>query len=150
MNAEQYVAYQSAAGNSQLMEPWDGVTDTDWFDALYGDGGSFQRHTAGFEPANDNGSVYASLSYMNNDGMYYGDKDWLKRITFQLNGDYKIKEWLTFDQQYGRELAVAEPRRRHQQGFQQFALSLRPAAQALLRQGQPADLHAGAHCHAGR
>ena len=96
MNAEQYVAYQSAAGNSQLMEPWDGVTDTDWFDALYGDGGSFQRHTAGFESANDNGSVYASLSYMNNDGMYYGDKDWLKRITFQLNGDYKIKEWLTF------------------------------------------------------
>ena len=28
--------------------------------------------------------------------MYYGDKDWMKRITFQLNGDYKIKKWLTF------------------------------------------------------
>lgn len=96
MNAEQYVAYQTAAGNGQLMEPWDGKTDTDWFDALYGDGGSFQRHTAGFETANDNGSVYASLSYMDNDGMYYGDKDWLKRITFQFNGDYKIKKWLTF------------------------------------------------------
>ena len=33
---------------------------------------------------------------MDNDGMYYGDKDWMKRITFQLNGDYKIKKWLTF------------------------------------------------------
>ena len=96
MNAEQYVAYQTAAGNSQVLTPWDGKTDTDWFDVLYGDNGSFQRHTAGIETANDNGSVYASLSYMDNDGMYYGDKDWMKRITFQLNGDYKIKKCLTF------------------------------------------------------
>lgn len=96
MNAEQYVAYQTAAGNSQVLTPWDGKTNTDWFDVLYGDNGSFQRHTAGIETANDNGSVYASLSYMDNDGMYYGDKDWMKRITFQLNGDYKIKKWLTF------------------------------------------------------
>ena len=96
MNAEQYVAYQTAAGNSQVLTPWDGKTDTDWFDVLYGDNGSFQRHTAGIETANDTGSVYASLSYMDNDGMYYGDKDWMKRITFQLNGDYKIKKWLTF------------------------------------------------------
>ena len=96
MNAEQYVAYQTAAGNSQVLTPWDGKTDTDWFDVLYGDNGSFQRHTAGIETANDNGSVYASLSYMDNDGMYYGDKDWMKRITFQLNGDYKVKKWLTF------------------------------------------------------
>ena len=96
MNAEQYVAYQTAAGNSQVLTPWDGKTDTDGFDVLYGDNGSFQRHTAGIETANDNGSVYASLSYMDNDGMYYGDKDWMKRITFQLNGDYKIKKWLTF------------------------------------------------------
>ena len=33
---------------------------------------------------------------MDNDGMYYGNKDWLKRVTFQLNGDYKVKKWLTF------------------------------------------------------
>lgn len=96
MNAEQYVAYQTAAGNSQSLSAWDGKTDTDWFDVLYGDNGSFQRHTAGVEMANDYGSVYASLSYMDNDGMYYGNKDWLKRVTFQLNGDYKVKKWLTF------------------------------------------------------
>ena len=40
MNAEQYVAYQTAAGNSQVLTPWDGKTDTDWFDVLYGDNGS--------------------------------------------------------------------------------------------------------------
>lgn len=96
MNAEEYAAYQTAAGNAQMMTPWDGKTDTDWFDVLYGDNGSFQRHTAGFESANDNGSVYASLSFMDNDGMYYGDKDWLKRLTFQINGDYKINKWLSF------------------------------------------------------
>lgn len=41
MNAEQYVAYQTAAGNSQSLSAWDGKTDTDWFDVLYGDNGSF-------------------------------------------------------------------------------------------------------------
>ena len=96
MNAAEYVAYQTAAGNAQLMEPWDGKTDTDWFDTLYGDGGSFQRHTAGFETAGDNGSAYASISYMDNDGMYYGNKDWVKRLTFQINGDYKIRKWISF------------------------------------------------------
>lgn len=34
MNAEQYVAYQTAAGNSQSLSAWDGKTDTDWFDVL--------------------------------------------------------------------------------------------------------------------
>lgn len=96
MNAEQYVAYQTAAGKGELMKDWDGKTDTDWAEALYGDGGSFQRHTAGFEAANEKGSLYAALSYMDNDGMYYGDKDYMKRLTFQVNATYQIKPWLSF------------------------------------------------------
>lgn len=71
MNAQQYVDYNKAAGNS-LVNDWDGVTDTDWAEALYGDNGSFQRHTVGFEGGNENGTLYSSVSYMKNDGMYYG------------------------------------------------------------------------------
>lgn len=96
MNAQQYADYNRAAGNATSMERWDGVTDTDWFDELYGDGGSFQRHTVGFEAGNDKGTLYASASYLNNDGMYYGDKDYMKRLTAQLNATYHIKPWLEF------------------------------------------------------
>ncbi len=96
MNARQYVDYNKAAGNGTSMERWDGVTDTDWSDVLYGDGGSFRRHTAGFETGNDKGTLFASASYLNNDGMYYGDKDYMKRLTVQLNATYNIKPWLEF------------------------------------------------------
>jgi len=95
MNAQQYVDYNKAAGNS-LVNDWDGVTDTDWSEALYGDNGSFQRHTVGFEGGNDNGTLYSSVSYMKNDGMYYGDKDYINRLSFQLNATYNIKPWLEF------------------------------------------------------
>lgn len=94
MNAEQYVAYQTAAGNGTTMSAWDGTTDTDWADVLYGDGGHIQRHTVGLEGASDRGSFYAAMSYLDNDGMYYGDKDYLKRVSLQLNASYDIKPWL--------------------------------------------------------
>lgn len=96
MNAQQYVDYNKAAGNTTSMERWDGTTNTDWFDELYGDGGSFQRHTVGFEAGNDKGTLYSSASYMNNDGMYYGDKDYMRRLTVQLNATYNLKPWLEF------------------------------------------------------
>ncbi len=95
MNAQQYVDYNKAAGNS-MVNDWDGVTDTDWSEALYGDNGSFQRHTVGFDAGNEKGSLYASISYMKNDGMYYGDKDYMNRLSFQLNATYNIKPWLEF------------------------------------------------------
>lgn len=96
MNAEEYIAYQRAAGNGTLMDKWDG-TDTDWYEALYGDGGSIMRHTVGFEIGSDKGSFYAAATYLDNDGMFYGDQDYLKRTTFQVNGSYNIKKWLKFE-----------------------------------------------------
>ncbi|MCF0176525.1 MAG: TonB-dependent receptor [Bacteroidales bacterium] len=96
MNAEQYAAFQKAAGNSTIISRWDGKTDTDWTDTLYGDGGTFQRHTLGFEGGNGKGSLYAAVSYVDNDGIYYGNKDFMKRLTFQVNAAYKIKPWIEF------------------------------------------------------
>ncbi|MGQ8334997.1 TonB-dependent receptor [Sunxiuqinia sp. A32] len=93
MNAEEYVAYQNASGYETLMSQWDGVTDTDWLSELYKTG-TFQRHTVGFEGGNEKGSVYTSISYLNNDGMYVSDRDYMKRLTFQVNASYKVKEWL--------------------------------------------------------
>lgn len=96
MNAEDYMNYQKASGNGNLVSVWDGKTDTDWTDVMYGDGGNIARHTVGFEGGTDKGSLYVQATYLKNNGMYYGDKDFMKRITFQLNASYKIKEWLEF------------------------------------------------------
>lgn len=99
MNAEQYYNYQCASSEAQgntVKEAWDGKTDTDWTDFLYGDGGHIQRHTIGFEKGNDKGSIYSAVSYLDNDGMYYGDKDYMKRLSFQVNASYQIKSWLQF------------------------------------------------------
>ena len=74
MNADQYASYQRASGNGTLIDTyWDG-SDTDWFDVLYGGKGTIMRHTVGVEAGNDRGSLYAAVSYLDNDGMYYGDR----------------------------------------------------------------------------
>jgi TonB-linked SusC/RagA family outer membrane protein len=96
LNARQYIEFMEGAGavaQSTVDEYWDGKTDTDWFRFMF-PGGTAQRHTVGVQGANDRGSYYTSLSLLNNDGMVYGDRDTFKRTNFQLNAEYKIKDWL--------------------------------------------------------
>ena len=96
MNAKQYIDFMQNSGavaESAINEYWDGKTDTDWFDFMF-PGGAAQRHTLGVQGANERGSYYTSISFLNNDGMVYGDRDTFKRINFQLNADYKVKNWL--------------------------------------------------------
>lgn len=96
MNASQYIDYMTTAGaftQTLVDEYWDKKTDTDWFkEAL--PGGYAQRHVVGAQGANDKGSYYTSLSLVDHDGILYGDKDIFKRMSFQLNADYKVKSWL--------------------------------------------------------
>ena len=98
MNAEQYIDWQHRAGLMGTREElissgvWDGVTDTNWADVLYGTGYT-HNHTFGAQGGNDRGSYYASLNYVDQDGMARGDKDVYKRFTAQINADYKIKSW---------------------------------------------------------
>lgn len=96
MDARQYVDFMTAAGSGldAGIASWDGVTDTDWAEVLYGDGGHIQKHTVGVEGGNDKGSFYAAMSYLDNDGMYYGNKDYMKRVSLQINASYDIKPWL--------------------------------------------------------
>ena len=73
---------------------WDGVTDTNWADVLYGTGFT-HSHTIGAQGGNDRGSYFVSLNYLDEDGMARGNKDYYKRLTAQVNADYKIKSWFT-------------------------------------------------------
>ena len=100
MNAEQYIDWMHQAGalgtREELIasDTWDGVTDTNWADVLYGRGFS-HAHTVGAQGGNDRGSYFVSLNYVNENGMARGDKDVYKRLTAQVNADYKIKKWFT-------------------------------------------------------
>ena len=100
MNAEQYIDWMTQAGYITSREAlissgiWDGKTDTNWADAVYGTGIN-HRYTVGAQAGSDKGSYYVALTYVDQDGMVKGDKDFYKRLTAQINADYKIKKWFT-------------------------------------------------------
>ena len=100
MNAEQYIDWQQQAGQLPSVEEiiktgvWDGVTDTNWADVLYGTGFT-HSHTIGAQGGNDRGSYFVSLNYLDEDGMARGNTDTYQRFTGQVNADYKIKSWFT-------------------------------------------------------
>ena len=98
MKAAQYIDWQQQLGNLSDTETlittgvWDGVTDTNWADVLYGTGVT-HSHTFGAQGGNDRGSYFVSLNYVDEDGMARGNTDTYKRFTAQINADYKIKSW---------------------------------------------------------
>ena len=100
MKAEQYIDFQHTAGllgtRDELIANgwWDGKTDTNWADVLF-DKGYSHSHTFGAQGGNDRGTYFVSLNYTDQDGMARGNKDYYKRLTAQINGDYKIKSWFT-------------------------------------------------------
>ena len=97
MNAEEYIAFGKANGyltDADLERYYDGKTDVNWSDEIFVPTWS-DRHTVGFQGGNDRGSFFTSINYLRNDGIFRGDKDQYRRLTFQVNADYKIKSWLT-------------------------------------------------------
>jgi len=96
LNAAQYIDFVTTGGlltQQQVDEAWDGKTDTDWFKEMF-PGGFSQRHTLSFQGGNDKGSFFTSLSFLDNDGIVYGDRDRMTSLDFQLNASYNIKKWL--------------------------------------------------------
>ena len=52
------------------------------------------RHSVTFQKGNQDGSVYLSLTYLDDNGMVTGNSDTYERITGMINADYYIKPWL--------------------------------------------------------
>ena len=90
MDAEEYKAFWSEAG---IKESAFGTANTDWQDEMFGTGIQ-QKHTVGFEGANDRGSLYLALNYLDNNGMLEGDYDTNQAYAGQLNATYKINDWI--------------------------------------------------------
>ena len=98
MNAEQYIDYYTEAGLislDQVYRNWDFKTNTDWINAAF-EKGIMQRHSLSFQAGSEKASLYASLNYLNNDGMFAGKSDYFQRLTGMVNVSWKIKDWLEF------------------------------------------------------
>ena len=96
-DAASWIAYKEASGfdmeSTLKQNNYDG-TDTDWFDVVFAPSFS-QQHSFTFQGGNNTGHFFASINYANNDGIVRGDKDVYKRLSAQLNADYKLYDWIT-------------------------------------------------------
>ena len=71
-----------------------GVIDQNWIDGYIEPSWS-QQHSLTFSGGNNRGSFFTSLNYVNQDGVVKGDKDVYKRLSAQINADYKLFDWMT-------------------------------------------------------
>ena len=96
MNSEQFIDYYSEAGLIQLEKfynNWDFETNTDWTKVGF-ENSNMHRHNLTFSAGDMNKSIYVSGSYLNNDGIVAGNKDYYERLTGMINASWKIKPWL--------------------------------------------------------
>lgn len=96
MNAQEYINYMTEANlftQDYINQNWDGVTDTDWTKVAF-ENGKMQKHNVSFTNGNEKGNFYASLTYLDDNGIVVGDADYYKRLTAVVNTEYEIKKWL--------------------------------------------------------
>ena len=97
LNAQDYIAYKRAQNlltDEMLQNYWDGKTDTNWSEVTFGPAIT-DRHTIGVQGSTDRSNFYVALNYIDQDGIVRGDKDTYKRLSAQINGDFRVKSWLT-------------------------------------------------------
>lgn len=96
MNSEQYIDYWDGTGTldiNNVYRYWDTKTNTSWLDEGF-ETSMMKRHNVTFQAGSDQGSLYVSLGYVDNNGMVKGDKDVYERLTGMVNASWKLKPWL--------------------------------------------------------
>ena len=95
LNAEQFIDYKGLQGyaiQDMLKNANYNGTDTDWFNEYFIPSWNTQ-HTFTFQGGNNMGHYFASINYVNQDGIIKGDKDLYKRLSAQLNAGYNLTDW---------------------------------------------------------
>ena len=106
LNAEQFIDYKALQGyaiQEQLEHANYKGLDTDWFSEYFNPSWNIQ-HTVSFQGGNNFGHYFASINYVNQDGIVKGDKDLYKRLSAQLNADYNLTNWL----QVGNNISIEQ------------------------------------------
>ena len=114
MNSEQFIDFYTEANLISLEKfynNWDFETNTDWIKAGF-EKSNMHKHNLTFSAGDSDKSIYISGTYLNNDGIVVGDKDYYKRLTGMINASWKVKPWLeigTNNQvEYYKSASVAE------------------------------------------
>lgn len=96
-NAADYIEYQKYIGtinDDKLTQIGYNGQDTDWYDEVFENSWSMQ-HNITVQGGNQKGHFLAALGIVDDDGIVKGNKDVYKRLTAQVNADYKLYDWLT-------------------------------------------------------
>lgn len=96
MNSEQWIDYYTEAGlvtMDKVNNCWDFKTNTDWAKETFVNS-IMHRHNLSFSAGDEKGTVFVSLSYLDNNGMIKGDSDVYSRLTGMINATRNIKPWL--------------------------------------------------------
>ena len=67
--------------------------ETDWVKEVFGKSWAM-HHSLTLQGGNDKGHFYASLNFVDNNGIVRGDKDTYNRLTGQVNADYQLYKWI--------------------------------------------------------
>ena len=98
MNADEYIAFGKDYGwlSDAMLESinYKKGFNVDWGSEVFEPTWN-SRHTVGFQGGNDRGNLFISINNVDDNGIFAGDKDTYKRLSVQVNADYKIKPWLT-------------------------------------------------------
>ena len=100
-DAQEYIDYQKYIGNindDQLIA--NGTVDAsgkllvsnNWYDSTFQPSWS-KQHGITAQGGNNKGHFFASLNYLDDDGIVVGKQDVYKRLTGQINADYQLFSW---------------------------------------------------------
>ncbi len=91
-----------AAGNGLLFaNPASLGKGTDWQSQIFNNNARIQDHELNFSGGTDKSTFYASLGYNEQQGIVATPISYYKRFTVRLNGDHKIRPWLSFGENIG-------------------------------------------------
>ena len=74
-----------------------GIDDVDWYDAIYKSSSFSQEHTASVSGGGDKFNYYASIDYLNNNGLMKLADDKFNRFATNARINGKITDWLSFN-----------------------------------------------------
>lgn len=102
LNSDQYIElitekYGSQALPANFPNAATNTTNTNWMEEIF-EPGSSQTHQLSISKGGENGSVYSSLSYFNQEGNIAPEKSNLERITARINSESIISDYVTFGQ----------------------------------------------------
>lgn len=91
MNAHQYIDYMNESGALPGLT-YQGI-DTNWLEESF-ETSPMQKHNIAISGGNETTTYFASLSFLNQEGIVKGKDDNYKRYSGMFNGSQKVNKWL--------------------------------------------------------